>query len=123
MFGYSKLFGQAQKNPPADATTINHKFLTQAGFVHQELAGVYSYLPLGLRVLNNIENIVREEMDKIGGQEILMSALHPKKNWTDTGRWDSMDVLFKVPSQTKSEYALGASHEEIATPLAKQYIQ
>lgn len=119
---YSHLFGSAEKNPSADATTANHRLLTQAGFVHQELAGVFSYLPLGLRVLNRIEDIVREEMDREGAQEVLLSALQSKNNWTTTGRWESMDVLFKLKSQTKNEYALGPTHEEVIVPLAKKYI-
>lgn len=120
---YSQVFSKTLKTAPADATSINHKLLVQGGFVHQELAGVFSYLPLGLRVLNKVENIVRDEMNKLGASEMLLSALQPKENWKQTGRWDSVDVLFKVPSQTKNEYALGPSHEEIATPIARQYIQ
>lgn len=120
---YSQIFSKTTKTAPADATSINHKLLVQGGFVHQELAGVFSYLPLGLRVLNKVENIVRDEMNKLGAAEMFLSALQPKENWKATGRWDSVDVLFKVPSQTKNEYALGPSHEEIATPIAKQFIQ
>ena len=120
---YSQIFSKTSKTAPADATSINHKLLTQGGFVHQELAGVFSFLPLGLRVLNKVENIVRDEMNKLGAAEVLMSALQPKENWKKTGRWETMDVLFKLPSQTKNEYALGPSHEEIAVPIARQYIQ
>lgn len=82
------------------------------------MAGVYVYLPLGWRVLTKIEDIVREEMDKVGGQEVFMPSLHPKENWLTTKRWDSMDVLFKVKSQHGNEYALGPTHEEIVTPMA-----
>lgn len=114
---YSQLFSQTLRQPPREADTINHKLLTQAGFVEQLMAGVYSYLPLGLRVLRNIEQIVREEMDEIGGQEILMPVLHPKENWLKTGGWDSIDVLFKINSRTEKEYALGQSEEEVVTPL------
>src|SRR6266404_2242933 len=106
---YSTLFVHTLKNPPKDADTINHKLLTQAGFVDQLMAGVYTYLPLGFRVLNNIEQIVREEMNAIGGQEVLMPVLHPKANWQTTGGWDGIDVLFKIQSRTKKEYALGQS--------------
>ena len=81
------------------------------------MAGVYSYLPLGLSVLRNIEQIVREEMNEIGGQEILMPVLHPKENWVTTGGWDSIDVLFKIKSRTEKDYALGQSEEEVVTPL------
>ncbi len=114
---YSKLFVKTLRQPPKEADTINHKLLTQAGFVEQLMAGVYSYLPLGLRVLRNIEQIVREEMDNVGGQEVLMPILHPKENWVTTGGWDKIDVLFKIKSRTDKEYALGQSEEEIVTPL------
>ncbi len=120
---YSQIFSKTTKTPPSDATSINHKLLVQGGFVHQELAGVFSFLPLGLRVLTKIENIVRNEMNQMGAAELLLSALHPKENWKQTGRWDKVDVLFKVQSQTKNEYALGPTHEEIAVPLAKNFIQ
>lgn len=111
------------KNPPANADTINHQLLVQAGFVRQLMAGVYIYSPLGLRVLNKIRNIIRTEMNAIGGQEILMPSLHPKQNWVQTGAWDTVDVLFKLNSRTGKEYALGQSHEEIVTPLAKEFIK
>ena len=90
--------------------------------MRQEMAGVYSWLPLGLRVLRNVEAIVREEMNALDGQEVLMSALQPKENWTQTGRWDNVDILFKLPSQTGKEYALGCSHEEIVTPLVQSFV-
>ncbi len=118
----SKLFTKTSKQAPADAETANAKFLIQGGFVRQEMAGVYSWLPLGLRTLRKVEAIVREEMNALGAQEILMSALQPKENWLTTERWDAVDVLFKVPSQTNKEYALGPTHEEIVTPLVGSFI-
>ena len=114
---YSKLFTKTLRQPPKEADTINHKLLTQAGFVDQLMAGVYSYLPLGLRVLRKIEQIVREEMDAIGGQEVLMPILHPSEIWKTTGGWNKIDVLFKVKSRTEKDYALGQSEEEVVTPL------
>ncbi|MDO8269531.1 MAG: aminoacyl--tRNA ligase-related protein [Candidatus Levybacteria bacterium] len=114
---YSQLFSKTLREAPRDADTINHKLLTQAGFVDQLMAGVYTYLPLGLKVLRNIEQIVREEMNIVGGEEILMPVLHPKDNWVTTGGWDNIDVLFKINSRTEKEYALGQSEEEIVTPL------
>ena len=119
---YSKVFAKTLNHPPKDADTINHKLLVQAGFVDQLMAGVYSYLPFGLRVLRKIQQIVREEMDAIGGQEILMATLHPKEIWEKTGAWDNVDVLFKIKSRTEREYALGQSAEEVVTPLVMQYI-
>ncbi len=87
------------------------------------MAGVYSYLPLGLRVLRNIEQIVRQEMNAIGGQELLMPMLHPKAIWEQTGGWGSIDVLFKIKSRTEKEYALGQSEEEVVTPLVLSRVQ
>ncbi len=119
---YSKLFVRTLRDAPANADTVNHRLLTQAGFVDQLMAGVYSYLPLGLKVLRNIEQIVREEMNEIGGNEILMPILHPKDNWVTTGGWDGIDVLFKIKSRTEKEYALGQSEEEVVTPLVLRRI-
>lgn len=114
---YSHAFVKTLRQPPANADTLNHKLLTQAGYVDQLMAGVYSYLPLGLKVLRNIEQIVRSEMDEISGEEILMPVLHPKENWVTTGGWDNIDVLFKIKSRTEKDYALGQSEEEVVTPL------
>lgn len=119
---YSQLFAKTLKSAPANADTINHKLLVQAGFVRQVMAGVYSYLPLGHRVLNKISQIVREEMDAIGGQEVLMPIMHPSSLWKQTGAWDKADVLFKIKSRTDKEYALAMSNEETVTPLAKEFI-
>lgn len=119
---YSKMFAKTLKIAPGSAETANHRLLVQAGFVRQVMAGVYTYLPLGLRVLNKISQIVREEMDTIGGQEVVMPLLHPSSLWKQTGGWDKIDVLFKVKSRTGREYALAQSNEETVTPLAKEWI-
>ncbi len=113
----SQSFVKTSKTAPADAETINAKLLQQAGFVDQLMAGVYSYLPLGLKTLRNIEQIVREEMDALGASEVLMPTLHPKANWVKTGGWDNIDVLFKINSRTGNDYAMGQSEEEVVTPL------
>ncbi len=118
----SQLFTKTRKEAPADEVSKNAALLIRAGYVHKEMAGVYSYLPLGLAVLSKIENIIREEMNAIGGQELLLSALHPKENWQATGRWDELDVLFKLKDAADHDYALGATHEEIITPLVQDYI-
>ncbi|MAG28956.1 hypothetical protein CL632_02320 [bacterium] len=118
----SQLFGKTSKTKEAAAASINHELLVRAGFVDQLMAGVYSYLPLGWRVLDRISDIVREEMDAVGGLEVSLPALHPKENWEKTGRWGSLDILFKTKSQTKTEYALGPTHEEVIVPLAKKHI-
>ncbi len=117
----SKYFLKTSKTTPSDDISINAKLLEQGGFVQKVLAGVYDFLPLGLRVLQKIENIVREEMDKIGN-EMFMPVLHPKENWEKTGRWQGLDVLFKVKSQHGNEYALGPTHEEIVTPAAQSIV-
>ncbi|MBP9702827.1 hypothetical protein KBD69_04005 [Candidatus Woesebacteria bacterium] len=119
---YSKLFSKTLKSAPANADTVNHKLLVQAGYVRQVMAGVYTYTPLGLRVLNKISNIIREEMNEIGGQEVLMPLLHPSSIWKQTGGWDKIDVLFKVKSRTGKDYALAQSNEETVTPLVKEWI-
>lgn len=118
----SKLFTRAIKEQPKDETSFNASTLIRAGFVSKLSAGVYSFLPLGLRVLNKISNIIRQEMDEIGGQEILMPVLTPKDVWETTGRWDNFDVLFKLMGADEKEYALGATHEEIVTPLVKDFV-
>ncbi len=118
----SELFTKTLRQAPKDEETINAQFLVRAGFVNKLMAGVYSYLPLGLRTLNKIATIVREEMDAIGGQEILMPVLHPAENWKKTGGWDKIDVLFKIKSRTDKDYALGQSEEEVVTPLVLGYL-
>jgi len=117
----SQLFTKTSKENPSGEVSLNAQLLIKAGFVDKEMAGVYSYLPLGLRVLDKIKNIVRDEMNKLGGQEILMPALHPKENYEKTERWNSIDILFKLDGTGGKEYALGATHEEIVTPLVKKF--
>ncbi len=118
---YSKVFAKTKKTS-ATYDTTNATLLVKSGFVNQLMAGVYTYLPLGLRVLNKISDIVREEMDNIGGEEVLMPMLHPSENWKQTGGWDGIDVLFKIKSRTEKDYALGQSEEEVVTPLMKEYL-
>ncbi|MBI5369781.1 hypothetical protein HZA85_01115 [Candidatus Uhrbacteria bacterium] len=120
---YSTLFGKTTKSAPHDAQSTNARLLTQAGFINQLMAGVYTYLPLGLRVLKKIQDIVRGEMNALGAQEIYMPALHPKDIYDTTGRWDKIDVLFKLEGHGEKEYALGSTHEEVVTPLVQQYIR
>lgn len=120
---YSQLFSKTQKNVSQDSESINAKLLTQAGFVDQEMAGVYTWLPLGLRTLRKVEQIVREEMDALGAQEVFMPSLQPKEYWDTTNRWEGVDILFKLTSQTEKQYALGCSHEEVVTPLAQKFVR
>ena len=118
----SKLFTRTRKESPTDEVSKNAELLIRGGFIHKEMAGVYSYLPLGLRVLKKIENIIREEMNKVGGQEVLMSAFQPKDNWEKTGRWEAMADLYKVADSAGREVALGPTHEEIVVPILKNYV-
>lgn len=119
----SQLFTKTKKTISEQEHSINAQLLERAGFVSKLMSGVYSYLPLGLRVLTKIENIVRQEMNAIAGQEILMSGLQPKENWLQTERWDKVDILFKLKGAGDRDLALGPTHEEIVTPLVGQYIQ
>ena len=119
----SELFTRIERNAPKDEATVNAQLLVRAGFVSKLMAGVYSYLPLGLRVLGKIENVIREEMNAIGGQEVLMPVLHPKNIWMTTGGWEKIDVLFKLKSRTEKEYALGQSEEEVVTPLVMGFVK
>jgi prolyl-tRNA synthetase len=118
----SELFFKTRKETPADADSINASYLIRAGFVQKHIAGAYAFMPLGLKVLRKIETIVREEMNKIGGQEILMNIMQPKELWQKTGRWEEMnDVLFKSGSES-NQVAMAATHEEQVTTIVKNYI-
>lgn len=117
---YSSLFGKTSKTAPADADSTNAKLLTQGGFVSQQMAGVYSYLPLGLKVLANIQHVVRSELNAIGGQELLMPALTSQENYVTTGR-ETMDVLFNLEGAGGSKLVLNPTHEEVVTPLVQRY--
>jgi prolyl-tRNA synthetase len=119
----SKLFTSTSKLIGDEIKSKSHQLLVRGGFINQEMAGAYSILPLGYKVLSKIENIIRKEMNSIGSQEVLMPALHPKDNWIKTERWNNLDVLFKVKSQWgNTEYALGPTHEEIVVPLVGKFL-
>ncbi len=120
----SELFTKTTKTVPADETSKNAKLLIQAGFVHKEMAGVYAYLPLGLRVVENIKRIIREEMNALGSQEIIMTSLQRKELWEKTGRWDdaAVDVWFKSELKNGTAVGFGWSHEEPITNMMSNYI-
>ncbi|MFH1451398.1 MAG: aminoacyl--tRNA ligase-related protein [bacterium] len=118
----SQLFYSTLKEAPKDEKSINAQLLIRAGFIEKVSAGIYNFLPLGLKVLNRIEKIIREEIEKVGGQEILMPALHPKEFWQKTGRWETFEDLYKLKDGDK-EFALGPTHEEIIVPLAKSLVK
>ncbi|HEX7542496.1 MAG TPA: proline--tRNA ligase [Patescibacteria group bacterium] len=123
---YSKLFGKTKKDSKK-YDSANATFLIKAGFIDQVMAGAYTYLPLGLRVLNKIENIIREEINTIG-TELLMPSIVPQELWEKTGRFETVDVLMKTTPANKfasaknnSEYVLSPTHEEVVTPLAQKF--
>lgn len=120
----SQLFTRTRKDPPADEEAKNAQLLIRAGFIHKEMAGVYVYLPLGLRVIENIKNIVREEMDAIGGQEVQMTTLQPKELWEKTNRWDDkvVDNWFKTKLANGTELGVGLTHEEPIVDVLSDYI-
>lgn len=121
---YQKALLPTQKEAPADAISKSHIFLQRAGYIRRVGAGIYSFLPLGLRVLRNIEHIVRQELDAQGAQEVLLPALLPAEYFRETGRFDSFgDTLFRLKDRRGGDYHLGPTHEEIITDLARREIQ
>jgi prolyl-tRNA synthetase len=122
---YSKLFGKTKKEAPKDEVSQSAQLLIRAGYIYKEMAGVYTFLPLGLRVLNKIMDILREEMNAIGGQELALTTLQEKELWEKSGRWsdDTVDVWFKTKLKNDSELGLGLTHEEPITRMATQYVQ
>lgn len=121
----SQLFTKTSKNAPADEVSKNAQLLIRAGFVYKEMAGVYAYLPLGLRVIDKIKQIVREEMDGIRSNELIMTGLQRKDIWEKTGRWSDevVDIWFKTKLQDETELGLGWSHEEPIVEMLKQYVK
>lgn len=120
----SQLFTKTLRSDPKDAQTISHKLLVRAGYINQLTSGVWSLLPLGWRVYKKIENIIREEMNAIGGQEVYLPTLQPKELWQETDRWETIDPpLFKVKDRHDKWLGLGSTHEEVITDLARQHIQ
>lgn len=116
----SRLMVKTLRDDPADAETLSHKLLVRAGYVRRNAAGIWSWLPLGKRVLENVSRVVREEMDAIGAQEVLLPALLPKEPYEATGRWHEYGAeLFRLKDRKGAEYLLGPTHEEIFTQLVK----
>lgn len=121
----SHLFTKTRREAPKDEVAKNAQLLIRAGYIYKEMAGVYSFLPLGLRVLNKIVQVIREEMDAIGGQEVFLTALQDKKTWEATNRWSDevVDNWFKTKLKNGSEVGLGFTHEEPLTQLMKDHIR
>jgi prolyl-tRNA synthetase len=121
---FSKVFGKTLRQAPAEAESVSHQLLLRAGMIAQEAAGIYSYLPLGWRVLKKIENIVRDEMDKAGGQEVMLPVLQPLELWQQSGRDVSFGKsLFTLTDRKEHTLALGPTHEEVVADLARRHVQ
>jgi len=120
----TKLFTKTSKTAPAGETSKNAQLLTRAGYIHKEMAGVYAYLPLGIRVIENIKQIVREEMNAIDGQELIMTALQPNDLWEATDRWDKskVDIWFKTELAAGGEVGLAPTHEEPITNMLRRFV-
>lgn len=120
----SQLFAPTLKEAPSEAETDSHQLLLRAGLIRKLASGIYSYLPMGWRVLNKIMNVTREELDRIGSQELLMPALHPAEPWQATGRWEAMgDVMLKLKDRNRRDFCLGTTHEEIITTLVAKEVR
>ena len=121
---FSKLFGKTLRQAPAEAESVSHQLLLRAGMIAQEAAGIYSYLPMGWRVLKKIENVIREEMDEAGGQELMLPVLQPFELWQQSGRYLSFGKsLFTLTDRKEHTLALGPTHEEVITDLVHRYVQ
>jgi prolyl-tRNA synthetase len=121
---YSKLFIPTLKEAPSDAEAVSHKLMVRAGFVRQLAAGLYIYLPLGIRVMEKINRIIREEMNAIGGQEVTMPVLNPAEVWQQTGRWDAIgDEMFRLKDRSGRDMCMAMTHEETMTWLAAHDIR
>ncbi|MBN1375809.1 MAG: proline--tRNA ligase [Dehalococcoidia bacterium] len=121
---FSRLLGKTLKEAPSDADTASHRYLVRAGMIQQVAAGVYSYMPMGWKALKKIENIIRDEMDKAGGQELNMPSLQPIELWEKSGRLPSFDkTLFTVKDRKEHTLAIGPTHEEVITDLVRRAVQ
>ena len=116
----SHLFLRTLRDDPADAEVPSHKLLVRAGYVRRVAPGVYSWLPLGLKVLRRVEDVVRKEMNAIGGQELMFPALLPREPYQTTGRWAEYgDALFRLKDRKNGDYLLGPTHEEMFASIVK----
>lgn len=119
----SLLFAPTLRDMPKEAEVISHKILLRGGYMKQNAAGVYTYLPLGYKVIKKIENIVRDELDKIGCSELLMPSLQTKDLWVESGRWDNYGKeLMRLKDRHDREFCLGPTHEEVITSIVRDYI-
>lgn len=120
----SQLFPKTKKEAPKDAVAINHKLLVRAGFIDQLMAGSWTLLPLGWRVVNKINRIIREEMNATGALEVLMPLMHPKEIWQETGRWDSArEIMYQLKDSREKDLGLAFTHEEIVLDLVRKHLE
>ena len=121
---WSKIFIPTLKDSPQDAEVISHQLMLRAGMIRKVSSGIYTWLPLGLKVLRKIENIVREEMDQSGAQEVLMPMVHPKELWEETKRWEKMGPeLLRIKDRHDRDFCLGPTHEEVITDLVRNNVK
>jgi len=121
---WSKIFIPTLKDSPQDAEVISHQLMLRAGMIRKVSSGIYTWLPLGLKVLRKIENIVREEMDQSGAQEVLMPMVHPKELWEETKRWEKMGPeLLRIKDRHDRDFCLGPTHEEVVTDLVRNNVK
>ena len=121
---WSQSFIPTLRDDPADAEAISHKLMVRAGMVRQLAEGIYVYLPIGQRVLDKVNAIIREEMNAIGGQEITMPVLHPAEIWQQSGRWGAIgDEMFRLKDRNQHDLCLGMTHEEVVAWLASKEIR
>src|SRR6058998_1602478 len=121
---WSNLFIPTLREDPADAEVASHRLLVRAGYIRQLTAGVYSLLPLAQRVRLKVMQIIREEMNRIGGQEFMLPAIHPAELWKESGRWEVMgDNMFRLRDRKGADMALGMTHEEVFTTIARNEIR
>lgn len=120
----SQLFPKTIKQPPKDAVAENHKLLVRAGFIDQLMAGSWTLLPMGWRVVEKINDIIREELNATGAQEMLMPLMHPKEIWSETGRWDTAaEIMYKLKDSREKDLAMAFTHEEIVLDLVRKHLQ
>ncbi|HEX7715150.1 MAG TPA: aminoacyl--tRNA ligase-related protein, partial [Bacillota bacterium] len=120
----SKLFAPTLRETPAEAEIVSHKLMLRAGFIRKSATGIYTYLPLAQRVLRKISQIVREEMDREGGQELALPIVQPAEIWQESGRWEVYgDEMFRLKDRHNREFCLGPTHEELITTLVKNEVR
>ncbi|MBI2268148.1 MAG: hypothetical protein HYU80_01725 [Candidatus Blackburnbacteria bacterium] len=121
---YSDLFPKTRRNAPKEAESLNHRILVRGGFIDQLMSGSWTLLPLGFKVVQKVVDIIREEMNATGAQEVLMPLLHPKEIWNQTGRWETArDVMYQFKDSRDREYALSFTHEEVVMDLVRKHLR